>query len=137
MACACFHTEETGRQSGVQSCTMPGLPSHLVREFNTCTVEAVVTAEAVTSAAVVVQVEPDEWSKALLLTASASHHYTTLVRIRGACEKVTNDLGLCSRFCWVLPFPPPEFLLSILCLHAFRIFVRRLTSAELWSDNIH
>ena len=32
--------EETGWQSGVQSCIMPGLPTHLVQELNIDTVVA-------------------------------------------------------------------------------------------------
>ena len=33
-----IHVHETGCQSGVRSCSMPGLPRHLVQELNVGTV---------------------------------------------------------------------------------------------------
>ena len=34
-----IHAQEIGWQSGLRSCIMPGLPAHLVHEFNAGTVE--------------------------------------------------------------------------------------------------
>ena len=33
----CIYDQETGWQSGVQSCILPGLPTHSVQELNVCT----------------------------------------------------------------------------------------------------
>ena len=33
-----IHAQETGWQSGVRSCIMPGMPTHLVQELNVGTV---------------------------------------------------------------------------------------------------
>ena len=32
--CGCIHDQETSWQSGVRSCIMPGLPTHLVQELH-------------------------------------------------------------------------------------------------------
>ena len=34
----CIHTQETGWQSGMRSCIMPGLPANLMQELNVVTV---------------------------------------------------------------------------------------------------
>ena len=45
--CGRIHAQDTGCQSGVRSCSMPGLSAHLVQELNASTVAIHLTNQSV------------------------------------------------------------------------------------------